>query len=228
MTRRFGLALGTLALALICTPSVRAQGRGMGMMGGMGGMAGLGLLSTPEGKAELKITDEQATKLRELQENMRATMMEKFQELQGTPPEEMREKAAPIMKEIGDSTKKELESILDKDQFKRYKQISIQAMGFQAFFDEEVVKALKITEEQTQKLEAMQEEMQGAMQDAFQSAQDDRQAAMQKIGEIRTKAFKDAAELLSAEQKTAWGELIGKEFKMPAGGPGGGRRRQID
>jgi Spy/CpxP family protein refolding chaperone len=220
------VAAWALALGLGMSASVFAQGRGGGMgMMGMGPMAGLGILGSAEAKAELKLTDEQVTKIQEIQEGMRETMMSKFQDLQGTPPEEMREKMAPIMAEVTKEVNGKLEGVLDKDQYVRFKQINLQAMGYAALAQEDVQAELKLTDEQKEKIAAIGEETQSAMRDAFQSAQDDRQAAMTAIREARDKAMKDSAAVLTEEQKKAWEGMVGKPFQMPAFGAGRGGRR---
>ena len=216
------------ALVTVCSVnSAQAQpgGRGgQGMMGGgmMGPMAGLAVLGTTEGQAELKITPEQVTKLQGLQENMRSSMMERFQAIQDVPEDERRGKMESVMKEVGEGMKKDIKSILDADQFKRYEQIATQAMGFSAFSQPEIQKALKVTDAQKEQFEKIQEENMEMMRDAFQSNPGDREAAMKAMTEIRNKSMEKAKTLLTAEQKVTWEEMVGKPFQMPQGGP---RRR---
>jgi len=214
-----------VAMATVCSiGSVQAQpggrgGQGMGMMGGMmGPMAGLAVLGTPEGKAELKITEEQAAKLQALQENLRSGMMERFQAIQDLPEDERRGKTESAMKEVADGMKKDLKTVLNADQFKRFEQITTQAQGFQAFSLPEVQKALTITDAQKEAIEKIQQENMAAMRDAFQASQGDREAAMKAMTEIRNKSMEKAKALLSAEQKSQWEEMVGKPFQMPQGG----------
>ena len=50
---------------------------------------------------------------------------------------------------------KKLEAFLKPEQLKRFKQIELQAQGIAAFSDPEVVKSLKITGEQTEKVKTL-------------------------------------------------------------------------
>ena len=68
---------------------------------------------------------------------------------------------------------KALADVLKPEQTKRYKQISIQARGVDAFADEEVQKALKITEEQKTKLGELATELQAKRREIMQNAQGD-------------------------------------------------------
>ena len=104
------------------------------------------------------------------------------------------------------------------DQFKRFEQITTQALGFQAFSQPEIQKALTITDAQKEQIEKIQQENMASMRDAFQANQGDRDAAMKSMTEIRNKSMEKAKALLSAEQKTKWEELVGKPFQMPQGG----------
>jgi Spy/CpxP family protein refolding chaperone len=192
--------------------------RGMGMMGG-GQMAGFRVLTTPEGVTELKLTEDQKSKLQELSDRTMESMREKMQalrdELQGSSPEEGREKMQAAMKELADATYKDLKSILDEGQYARYHQINLQAMGVDAFSQKEVQDKLKITDDQKQKIESLgadlREELRG-LRDEFQN---DFQGMMQKSRELRAAALAKVTELLTEDQKGAWKELTGKPFTMP-------------
>jgi hypothetical protein len=202
----------------------------MGMMGAMGPMAGVRVLSTPEGEKELNITADQKAKLAELNENMRANMMEKFQglreELQDASPEERNEKMAAVQRELASGTMKDLKEILNADQMKRFEEINLQAQGFSAFMTPDVQTKLQITDAQKEKLAAAQDEMQAALQDAFQQMQDDREAGRAAMTKAQDAAKAAALALLTAEQKEIWTQMTGKEFKMPA--MQGPQRRRID
>ena len=232
--RTIGALAGALALALLVSPSARAQGgRGMGMMGGGGAMAGLRVLSTPEGEKELNITADQKAKLTEMTENVMASSREMFQKMreelgEEASREEMMTKMQAVQKEIAANLKKDLKSILNEEQLKRYEQINVQAQGFLAYMNSEVQEKLKITAEQKEKLQAVQDEYMASMQEAFQQMQEDREAARAAMTKAGDAAKEKAMNLLTSEQKTAWTELIGKPFKMPPMQGPGGQRRRID
>ncbi len=217
------LALG-LAVVVAAPRTSNAQG-GRGMMGGgMGGpMAGLGALMSPAGQKELSLSEEQIEKVREISENLRSTMMEKFQGLQDVPQEERQAKMQSLMKEVGDGVETELKGILKEDQLKRYKQITIQAAGLEAFSRDDVAKALELTADQKAKIKGIADDLRSEMMGLREQFQDDMQGAMKKMQELRAGALDKVKGSLTDKQKEQWTELTGKPFQMPA--PGGPRRR---
>ena len=234
---RVGLAFG---LVVVLTANVQAQGqgqgrgRGMRMMGGR--MAGVGVLMAPQAQEELGLSEDQIEKISEIRENMQASMMEKFQGLQDVPQDERQVKMQAVMSELGSGFETEIKDVLDEKQMARYKEMSLQAMGADAFNQSEVAEKLMLTSEQKEKIGTImttsQEETRTAFQDAMESG--DREGLGPKMQELRTKAMADVTAVLTDEQKAAWKEMTGKPFTMPAfggaGGAGGGRRpgRQID
>lgn len=229
--RTIGKVALTLGLAALLTAPARAQfGRG----GGMGPMAGFGVLMSPNGQRELNLTEEQIDKVREIGEGLQGTMREKFRELQDVAPEERAEKMQKAMAEVAEGVEKEIKEVLKEDQMKRYKEIKLQAMGVAAFEQEEVASKLELTDEQKQKIKDIQSDAQDKNRAVLEDLQGggDRQAAMQKMREIQQEARTKALAVLTDEQKETWKEMTGKEFQMQPfggpGGPGGGRRRQVD
>ncbi len=217
-TRAIGKLVLAFGLAALMTAPARAQGfRG----GGMG--MGPGMLMMPAVQKELSLNDEQIEKVQSLVEDMGAKMRERFQDLQNVPQEERREKMQAMMREMNEETSKSLKEILKDEQMKRYHQIRLQASGLEAFNDPEVASKLKLSDEQKEKINGITEDMRGQMREIFQTAQDDREGAMKKMGELRRESMEKATALLSEDQKAAWKELTGKPFEMPLG-PGRGPR----
>jgi Spy/CpxP family protein refolding chaperone len=237
MLRTIGrLAFSMTLLAALAAPAL-AQRPGGGRQGpgmrGMGGMGGLGVLMSPAGQEELKLTDEQQEKIGDVMQNMRASMQEVFQDLQDVPQEERMEKAQAKMRELAQGVEKEVKEILKEDQFKRYQEISLQAMGVNAFSQPEVAKKLELTDEQKTKVADIEQGVQDKMREMRENAGQggNFQEVFAKMQEVREKALSDAKAVLTDEQKKTWSEMTGKEFKFqPFGGPGGGgqRRRPID
>ncbi len=228
------LALGLVAALGLASSAKAQQGgrRGMGMGMGMGG-SGLMALMSPDGQKELNLTEDQIEKVRGVMENLRTTMQEKFQGFQDLAPEERQTKAQEVMKEVNAGVEKEIKEILKEDQFKRYRQISLQAMGAGAFADEEVAKKLQLTDDQKAKvkeiLDGAQKERNTLMEEARQGGNP--QETFGKMREIGVKAKDDAIAVLTDEQKEQWKELTGKEFRFQMGPPGAGGgpgRRRID
>jgi Spy/CpxP family protein refolding chaperone len=178
------------------------QGRGMMMMGGGGtGM----LLANPGVQKELKLTEEQRGKV----ETWAREQREKMMGLRDASPEERRE----LMTKMESDTKKAIAEFLKPEQSKRLDQIRIQNMGLAAFEDETVDSALKITDDQKDKIRSIQQDGMAAMRELFQGG-GDRAGMMQKITEMRKDMFNKAVALLTSEQKTAWNEVIGEPFEV--------------
>jgi len=264
MLRRatFLMVVGSFCLALFSTtwaeekaagPGRRGpEGRGFGgpTMGGMGGMNKLMLLGAEKVQTELKITDEQKTKIQELQRAQGEKMRELFagrgtrdmsQEERAKRMEELQKKRTELTAEAD----KAIAGILNADQGTRLQEIWVQQRGVEAFKDAAVAKDLKLTTDQVQKIDAviasgqaeerkLLEEMRGQ---GGQGNQPRDPSAFQAVREKRQKIQKDtqakALEVLTADQKAVYTKLQGKTFEVDPrdlfqgrGGPGGpgGRR----
>ena len=208
---RFAIALLALFTAPVwAQPPGGPGGPGMGMIGGMGG--GMVLMS-PNVQEDLKLTDEQKTKIRETAQEQFQKMRDQFQVLQDLQPAERREKMTKIMEENAAAFKK----VLKEDQTKRFDQILIQAAGPMAFSQPKVQEKLKLTDDQKAKgREIMQDQMtkMGGLRDEFQN---DREGAMKKMQEMRKETTKKLTGLLTEDQKKTWEEMTGKaiEINMP-------------
>jgi hypothetical protein len=180
-------------------------------------MASAMLLRQEAVQKELGISAEQLTKLTDVLEagpgpggggrNFQDMTDEEQQKLR----DEMVKRTAEQDKKIGE--------VLDAKQAARLKQIRLQVSGAMAFMNEDVVKELKITEEQT-----------GKMRDAMQAMRDAGQGGGGGPGrwaEMREKMNAKMMEILTEEQKTQYKAMLGEPFDMSQlrmGGPGGGRR----
>ncbi len=213
-----------ISMAFLGADRAQAQrpgGRGMGMMGGM---AGMGVLMSEAGQKELNLSEEQVTKVQDLAESTRETMREKMGSLQDLPQEERQQKMMATMREVNESTTKELKEILKPEQLKRYHEIEIQMAGVNAFNLPAVAEKLNLTADQKEKITSIESDMREEMQSFREDNQGDFQAMFQKMTEVREGAKKKALALLTDDQKETWKEMTGKPFEMPAGGFGGRRR----
>jgi len=169
--------------------------------GGFGG-GSLFLLTQKSVQEELKMTEEQVKKATDLQEKQR----ENFKGFKDLSKEEIKSK----MEERTKETKKAVDDILKPEQVKRLKQISIQQAGARAYSDPEVVEALKITDEQKEKIKGIQED---SFKEMPKRGEGDREENAKKIEAIR-KATKEKVEgVLSAEHKSKLKDLTGEPFK---------------
>ncbi len=201
------------ALTVVLCGAAQAQQRQR--PGGPGGFGGgvLFYLGQKSVQEELKLSDEQVKKIKELTEKQR----ESFQGLRDLSQEDRRTK----MQELAKSNDKAMSEILKAGQLKRAKQIALQQMGAGALRNEDVVKALKVSEEQKDKIREIQaksrEEMQGLGRD---------EDARKKRQEIMKATTEKVMGVLTADQKTKLKEMQGETFTGKIERPqfGGGNR----
>jgi Spy/CpxP family protein refolding chaperone len=200
------LAFG--AVALMAAPSW-AQGRGFGGGGG-GGM----LLSNKGVQQELKVTDEQAKKLDAFAQELRDKNRERFAGLRDLSDDERRTKMQDLNKTMTAEIKKGLVDILKPEQAKRFDQIQLQQMGYNAFNMPNVQEGLKLTTEQKTKFTDLGTATGQEMGEIMRGAADDREAAMKKATELRRSATEKAMALLTDDQKKSWKEMTGTPFEV--------------
>jgi Spy/CpxP family protein refolding chaperone len=223
--RLFGktvLAVGLVVLT--AAPAWAQQGKGRGGFGLRGGAGGGAMLLNNKGvQKELKVTDEQASKLDTLATELRDKGREDFQKLRDLSPDERREKMREITQTQHAALMKGLTEILKPDQIARFEQIQVQAAGPAAFEMPRVREKLKLTDDQKSKIREIEQDSAGAMREAFQGFQDDREGTMKKIAELRKQTSDKIHAVLTDEQKSTWKELTGAPFEVRF--EGGGRRR---
>jgi Spy/CpxP family protein refolding chaperone len=223
-------AFTAAALACLVAGTVTAQqpGRG-GPRGGGFGMGGGNLLTNKSVQQELKLTDEQTKKITTVVDEVRKKHQDDFAALRDLDQAERREKGAALMQKVSEETKKGLSGILQPEQEKRFKQIELQVQGSRAFTESEVQKALKLTDDQQEKIKTINEDAAKEMREMFQGGgRGNFQEAQKKMAELRKETLNKIQEVLNSDQKTQWKEMTGTPFEIkfdrPPGAGGGGRR----
>lgn len=197
MKRLMQVALAAAVVAIAASPVLaqQRQGGGRGFGGGV-----MFLLGQESVQKELKLSEEQVKKVQELGEKQR----EAFQGLRDLGQEERRTK----MQELAKANDKAIGQILKPEQLKRARQIALQRQGAAAVNNEEIAKALNVTDAQKEKIREIQtkarEEMQGLGFD--EEARTKRQEVMKAMNE-------KISGVLTAEQKTKLKEMQGEPFK---------------
>jgi hypothetical protein len=211
------LALSIVALVSHSAWAQRGGGRGFG-----GGFNTYGLLVQKSVQQELKLSAEQIEQLTAELDKQRAARGE----LEGLGREERQAKFAERRK----AAQEELSKILKPDQLKRFNQIVLQRRGPQALADNETAAAIGLSDDQKQKVQAIDEELRGQMRELFQVGADDRDEARKKMESLRTSTNEKLQALLTPEQQARWKELTGEPFKglIEPGPRRGGRRDGAD
>src|SRR5262249_44655644 len=119
------------------------------------------------------------------------------------------------MKKLPDALWKALGEILDADQAKRLRQIQLQQRGVQAFQDPKVQADLKLTDEQKESIKSAIEKSNEEIKELFAGGFDAEN--FQKMQTIRKETLEKVTGMLKTEQKRAWSDMVGEEFKMEFG-----------
>jgi Spy/CpxP family protein refolding chaperone len=221
----FGSLIAVTLVGLAACESSTAQdnpqgrrGQGRFGMGGAGGSA-LFLLRNETVQNDLKLTDDEKASIQKLQDAAR----ENRSALQGLSGEERTAK----MQEIAKEQDSKIAGILDDKQKARLKEIRLQQRGPSALTDKELAEALKLTDDQVNKIKEIVDAMQKEMQEAFQSAGQggDRTAMRDKMTKLRKDTSDKILAVLTPDQKTSYDKMLGAKIDLPqnAGFGGGGR-----
>jgi Spy/CpxP family protein refolding chaperone len=226
-TLGFSVLAGLLAL-LVATAQAQRPGRfGGGLFGGPG------LLVNKSVQEELKITDEQKTKIEEIAKESREKTQallpkidfkdkDNFQE-NLAKLKEAREQNKDKLNEIRESAEKAMLAVLDDKQKTRFKQIEIQSERLGAFQKDEVVKALNLTDDQKEKIKTIAEDVGKDVGDLRKEfSKENFQENQKKIAALNKEGMEKAVAVLNDAQKAKWKELTGDPFEVRIEGFGGG------
>jgi hypothetical protein len=210
--------LGMLALATAVATALLAFGESNPVPLG-GDLDSLDFLLLNESvQKELKLSDEQLLKVKEVIHDVRQKHRPEMEKLRD------RLKLLETMRASGEEVLKKMDGILTAEQIKRFKQIRLQKDGLRAFSDKEVEAALRLTEEQKSRIKALTEELsQRAKQTLEEGTGSNFESALRKLTALRKDLLQKAVDGLEAEQKKAWKELTGEPFEIRYVSPAGRR-----
>jgi Spy/CpxP family protein refolding chaperone len=201
---------------------------------GQGGTGGFGrgfmdvntlVLSNEALQEEVKITADQKTKFKPVadkQAELQKKMTEMFKGGGGGNKGKGGGGFAEIQKDrekIAEEAKSVVDTTLTTDQKARLKQIGVQVLGVRAFTNEEVVAALKLTDDQKDKIKGIAEEYQKDARElggGFRPGQSVDQEKLAENQKKRRKLEREAVEKittsLTPDQQAEWKKLIGEPF----------------
>lgn len=229
----------TLGLALLLAGPALAQ-RGQGGGGGRGGFGGGpgGLIQNPSVQKELNLTDDQIKKITDASQSISEKFRDERAAIRNLQGDERREKGQELGKKIANETNQALAGILKPEQQKRLKEITLQRDGPRAFNSEEVQKALKLTDEQKDKIKTINEDAAKDMQ-ALRPQGGRRGAGgggggaadatafkemMTKMAALNKETMDKISSVLTDDQKKGWKDMTGAPFEIKFEPPQGGRR----
>ena len=117
-----------------------------------------------------------------------------------------------LRKKLNDAVEKAVPDILKADQVKRLDQLKVQAAGLQAFAKDDVVTALKLTDDQKDKIKTLSDDAAREMRELRQGGGG--QGAFQKIAAMRKETLDKVQSVLTADQKKTWKDMTGDPFEV--------------
>ena len=220
------LAAAALAL-LIFADAAQAQRRGFRGFG-------RSLISIEQVRKELKVTDDQQSKLQEIQQKRRTASQELFSGLDDLSREERRAKFAELRGKFEELTKKstaQINEVLSADQQKRLLGITIQVRGASTLSMGDVAKALGLSDEQKKKVTTINKESRAKSREIRGG---NREESGEKLTALRKETGEQLLAVLSADQKEKFEKLKGEKFELDrsalrrGGGNNPNRRRRPD
>ncbi|MGD9720769.1 MAG: hypothetical protein AB7O59_13850 [Pirellulales bacterium] len=217
MLRHIVLAGSALALVLSMTASASAQfGRGFSIPPIVQDIM---MMNTAEVQKELTLSPDQTKSITDIAKQMQAEAMEIMSGLQDLTPEERQEELPKVMEMIVDKAKDlqtKVDGILDDKQTGRVKELSLQRRGVEALSDDEVIAALKLTDEQKKNLSDLRDEAGAKQQELFQSFSGaNRDEIREKMMALRKEMGDKALAVLTTEQRDAFDKMKGAKFEFP-------------
>jgi hypothetical protein len=184
-------------------PAVTAPAAAGGASGAGGGRArGLGGLAQREDvAAELKLSEEQLTKLKSAGDAARSG----FMNLQNVPEAE---RPAAMRKARADA-EKAVQEVLDEAQFQRLQQLFRRETGLAALDRDEVSALVGLTDEQKETLKGVMADRQKAMQGL-------RDASPEEAAKVRAEWDEKLRVLLTPEQLQKWEASLGEPLPTPS------------
>ncbi len=162
------------------------------------------LIFQAEVKKELKITDAQEGKVKEVFGDSLQVEGDKIM-IMMTGDTDL------------DTMAKNALKVLDADQTKRLHEVWIQSLDGAAIADEEVAKPLELTADQKKSVDKLIDEAGKSIIDEIHSGAGQDLEAAKKFKEIRKKAGEKIVALLTEDQRKKYEALKGKEFKFKSG-----------
>lgn len=193
----------------------------VGGRGGAGGASGVTLVQQKSVQDELKLSEEQIEKLKQVGAKMRESFG-------GGGGGGDREEARKKFEEARQAAEKDMNGILSADQSKRLKEITLQQTGPLALARPEVAKEVGLSDDQQAKVKEITDAFMSEMRGQFQAGGGgggDREEARKKMATLRKDTGDKVLAVLKDDQKKAWEKLVGEPFKGEIQPFGGNRPR---
>ena len=196
--------IGGVAVAFLLVSLAAAQEEGQRRRGGGSGdfrLSKVMLLQSEKVQTELKVTDEQQQKLRDLAQQARS---------QGGQREQSREERQQRTTE----TEAKVKEILTAEQSQRLDEVFLQVAGPATLAEQEHAQKLGLEREQRMKIREIVQAQGEKMRATFQEAQGDREAIREGMAKVRKETEEQVQAILTADQKQQYEKMKGKPFEV--------------
>ena len=201
-------ALAACQASAAAEPPATPPARGPG-----GGRGGFNLFANESVQKDLALTDEQKESLKKISDDFRSSMS-------GLSQEDRQSKMPELRKAMEDK----IGAVLNDKQNARLMEIQVQVQGLAALAIKEVAEALKLTDDQVNKIKDLTKSLDDARREAFQGGGGGDPDVREKLAKLRTETNDKILAMLNSDQKANFEKLQGAKIDLPAFG-GGGRNR---
>lgn len=201
------------------------------------GASPLDLIKNPQVKDELQLTEAQSAKIEQIEAKLKSQSQQlpnlNLTELNVDQREKQLVELSEQLQKQAQTSQKEVASILQPDQLKRLKEITLQLYGWGVLTSSQFIEELQVTPQQQQQfmdlhkqmLRQISENWPAASQDKPEAKQVEREVFRQTMDRITRQANQQALAILTPEQQKLLETLKGRKFEldpaqMPTTGPG--------
>jgi len=119
------------------------------------------------------------------------------------------------VEQLPDAVMKALKGVLNDKQVARLKEIQLQQRGSQAFKDKQIQSALKMTDEQVQSVSTILDDAGKELREMFKGGRGGfNKESQEKMQNLRKETTEKVQGVLTSDQRKAYKQMLGEEFKM--------------
>jgi hypothetical protein len=205
-----GAALAVAAAALL---SNSAWGQFFLAPGGRGSGPSQ-LVLRDDVQKELRLTAEQKKKAEAVNQRIREELQGEFAKLATLDGRERDRKKMELAKRITKKSTTALEEILRPAQMKRLKELALQHAGVQGLRNADVEAALKLTDDQKEKIQKTMQAAIAELRYLFEHTEGAYEESQKEAVAVRIHCYEKAMTFLTEDQKKIWKELQGAPFEV--------------
>jgi hypothetical protein len=177
----------------------------------------IGLLQMDRVRKELKMNQEQISKVRTIVKDIGEKHREEFEAVQKLDPSERPARDLELTNTVREESSKALAGVLTAEQHKRLKELYRQVMGINAFLqDSEVQEGLKPTKEQNEKMKELFSHLAERSAEISRNRRGNVPAMVKELRDLNKETLDKAVDVLTDDQKKTWSEMIGAPFDFRA------------